>query len=291
MNPVRFIAEVSSNHHADIDRCLAFVDCAARTGCSGVKFQLFRIRELFAPEAIEHRSELLDREAWELPPDFVPRISSHAHGLGIEFSCTPFYLEAVEQLTPHVDFFKIASYELMWDALLSACAATGKPVVLSTGMASRDEVEHAVDTLIDSGCRDLTLLACVSGYPAPVSQANLSVVESLREIGVRNQRARVHVGWSDHTVEPAVIHRAVHRFGASMIEFHLDLDGKGEEYASGHCWLPEAISAVIHSVKLGFDADGSKEIAPTEIEMIERNWRADPCDGLRPLLATRRELR
>ena len=290
MEPVRFVAEVSSNHHADLERCLRFVDRAAQIGCSAVKFQLFRIRELFAPEALRCKPELLAREAWELSPEFVAPIAKHARELGIEFSCTPFDLGAVEHLAPHVDFFKIASYELLWDDLLVACARSGLPVVISVGMATRDEVAHAVDVLAGGGCADLTLLACTSAYPTPARDANLAVIGTLRELAAQRDDLQLRVGWSDHSVEPGVIHRAVHRFGAEMVEFHLDIDGEGEEFSAGHCWLPDAISEVIREVRVGLQADGAPEIAPSEIETVERSWRADPIDGLRPLRATREEL-
>ncbi len=284
---VSFVAEVSSNHHADLERCLAFVERSAQIGCSAVKFQLFRIRELFAPEALRFNAELLARQAWELSPEFVPLIAKRSQELGIQFACTPFDLDAVETLAGHVDFFKIASYELLWEDLLEACAETGKPIALSTGMATRDEVERAVEVLSGRGCADLTLLACTSAYPTPARDANLAAIETLREIGAGQNSLRFRVGWSDHTVEPGVIFRAIHRFSAEMVEFHLDIDGEGEEFSAGHCWLPDAIGEVIRSVGVGLDADGSPTIAPSEIETVERSWRADPHDGLRPLRSTR----
>ena len=97
------------------------------------------------------------------------------------------------------------------------------------------------------------------------------------------------VGWSDHTVEPAVIHRAIHRWGARIIEFHLDLDGKGEEFEAGHCWLPDQIAAVIRDVKKGFEADGNGIKEPVPSELSDRMWRADPSDGLRPLKGIREQ--
>ncbi len=278
---VRFVAEVSSNHHRDLDRCLAFIDKAAEIGCDAVKFQLFRIRELFAPEILAKSEKHRQREAWELPVEFLPRLAARSHGAGIQFACTPFYLEAIEQLLPYVDFLKIASYELLREDLLVACARTGKPVVLSTGMAVLEEVKQAVSTLRNVGCRELTLLHCVSGYPTPANECNLAVIDTLR------RTCDCSVGWSDHSVNPCVIYRAVHRWGASMIEFHLDLEGEGEEYRTGHCWLPEQIQPVIDSVRIGFKADGNGEKSPMPSEMADRGWRADPRDGLRPLIKTR----
>src|SRR4030088_516435 len=103
-----FVAEVSSNHHRDLERCLKFIRTAAGIGCDAVKFQLFRVRELFAPEALRHVPKLLAREAWELPVVFLPRLARGCEEAGIRFSCTPFYLEAVEELLPFVDFYKVA---------------------------------------------------------------------------------------------------------------------------------------------------------------------------------------
>jgi N-acetylneuraminate synthase len=275
--PALFIAEASSNHAQDLSRALAFVDTAAECGCDAVKFQLFRLHELFAPEVLAKSAKLRARAAWELPVSHIEPLAHRARERGIQFSCTPFYLEAVKELEPHVAFYKIASYELLWDDLLKACAETGKPVIISTGMATMPEIEGAVTTLKGAGCRDLTVLHCVSAYPAPAEEANLSAIGTIREAtGVR-------VGWSDHTRIPAVIERAVHRWDASAVEFHLDLDGKGAEYASGHCWLPDEIAPVIARIREGERADGRGFKGPMAAELSDREWRADPSDGLRPL--------
>ncbi|HYK79295.1 MAG TPA: N-acetylneuraminate synthase family protein [Micropepsaceae bacterium] len=272
-----FIAEASSNHAQDLSRALAFVDAAASCGCDAVKFQLFRVNELFAPEVLAKSAKLRARVAWELPVSHIEPLTLRARERGIQFSCTPFYLDAVKELEPHVAFYKIASYELLWDDLLKACAQTGKPVIISTGMATMPEIEGAVRTLKRAGCRDLTVLHCVSAYPAPAEEANLSAIGAIREA------TGASVGWSDHTRNPAVIERAVHRWGASAVEFHLDLDGKGAEYASGHCWLPDEIAPVIARIREGERADGSGFKGPVAAELSDREWRADPSDGLRPL--------
>ena len=282
---VDFVAEVSSNHHRDLARCLAFIDTAVAIGSTAVKFQLFRIADLFAPEALAHDPDLRQREAWELPESFLPDLAERCRERGVRFGCTPFYLGAVDVLAPLVDFFKVASYELLWTELLRRTAATGKPVVLATGMATSDEIAAAVATLRASGCRDLTLLHCVSGYPAPVGECNLAAIQTLAAA------CGCPVGWSDHSASPAVIYRAIHRWGARMIEYHLDLDGTGEEFAAGHCWLPDDMRRVIDTVRAGELADGTGEKAPAPSERHDREWRADPDDGLRPLRRTREGLR
>ena len=300
---VKFVAEVSSNHNQDITRCLAFIDKAAEIGCDAVKFQLFKIEELFVPEILAKSEEHRQRKAWELPIEFLPTLAARCHEAGIQFGCTPFYLNAVDKLYKYVDFYKIASYELLWNDLLIACAETGKPVVISTGMATLDEIRSAVDILVKAKCKDLTILHCVSGYPTPVTECNLAAIETLRSLlcsilhvyPVESEGYSTgapcpmphapcfSVGWSDHSVNPGVIYRAIHRWDAEMIEFHLDLDGTGEEYKTGHCWLPEQLKTVIQSVRSGFQSDGTGEKTPTPSELRDRDWRADPQDGLRPL--------
>jgi N-acetylneuraminate synthase len=274
---IKFIAEVSSNHHRNLSRSIDFIDAAARAGCAAVKFQLFKIEQLFSPEILERSEKHRKRKEWELPLEFVPKLAQRCLELGIEFSCTPFYLDAVNELEPYVAFYKIASYELLWNDLLAKCARTGKPVVLSTGMATIDEIRHSVQVLQQNGCKAPTLLHCTSAYPTPYAEANLAAIETIRKA------TGCEVGWSDHTVEPAIIHRAIHRWGAKVIEFHLDLDGKGEEFGAGHCWLPDQIAEVIRDVKKGFVADGNGVKEPVPSESSDRLWRADPSDGLRPM--------
>ena len=125
------------------------------------------------------------------------------------------------------------------------------------------------------------LLHCTSGYPTPVEQCNLAAIETIR----RTSGARV--GWSDHSANPAVLYRAVHHWGAEMIEFHLDLDGTGAESRAGHCWLPTEIGPVIEAVRRGVVADGTGDKVPADVEQADRLWRADPADGLRPMRAIR----
>jgi len=276
-----FIAEASSNHGRDLSRALAFVDAAADAGCDAVKFQLFKIDRMFAPEILSRSAKHRARREWELPLEHLAPLAEHCSKRRIAFCCTPFYLDAVEQLRPYVAFYKIASYELLVCDLLAACAATGKPVVLSTSMATMEEIHQAVATLQGAGADDITLLQCISAYPAPAREANLSAIAAIRKA------TGCKTGWSDHTRRPAVIERAVHRWGASTVEFHLDLDGQGAEYAAGHCWLPDEIAPVVARIREAFTADGSGFKEPQPGELADRDWRADPHDGMRPLRAIR----
>ena len=276
-----FIAEASSNHDRDLGRALAFVDAAADAGCDAVKFQLFKIDRMFAPEILAQSEKHRARKQWELPLAHLAPLAERCLKRGIQFSCTPFYLEAVAELRPFVSFYKVASYELLVTPLLEACAATGKPIVLSTGMATMDEIVAAADTLKHAGATDITLLHCVSAYPTPAAEANLAAMAAIRDA------TGCKVGWSDHTRRPAVIERAVHRWGAAAVEFHLDLEGEGAEYAAGHCWLPGEIAPVIARVRESLVADGDGFKGPQPSELSDREWRADPADGMRPLKAIR----
>lgn len=275
------IAEVSSNHSRDIERALEFIDCASKIGCDAVKFQLFKIDKLFSPEILKNSKQHRDREQWELPVDFLPILAKRCKEKKIQFGCTPFYLEAVKELEEYVEFYKIASYELLWDDLLIACALTKKPVIISTGMANLDEIKHAVKVLKKNGCEP-KVLHCTSAYPTPFNEANLSAIDTIRKV------TKCEVGWSDHTVSPGVIHRAIHKWDAKIIEFHLDLEGKGEEFNSGHCWLPHDIEEVIKQIRDAEQTDGDGIKEPVTSELSDRNWRTDPSDGLRPLKLIRK---
>ena len=170
-----FISEVSSNHSQSIDRALEFIDQSAAIGCDAVKFQLFKTEMLFSKEVFESNPETIKRKQWELPIKFLPVLSQRCKEKGIQFSCTPFYIHAVDELDEYVDFYKVASYELLWDDLIVACVKTGKPLILSTGMATMDEIRHAVEITNRNGCQNLTLLHCTSAYPTPYEEIGFNL--------------------------------------------------------------------------------------------------------------------
>jgi N-acetylneuraminate synthase len=281
----KFIAEISSNHNNDLERSLKLIDAANYAGFDAVKFQMFKIDELFSEEAFTAKPFLRDRKNWELDKSFIPVLAKYAHDLELEFSCTPFFLDAVEFLAPYCDFLKIASYELLWLDLARKCAATGLPLIISTGMADLMEVDSAVSNIkLNHPEIELTLLHAVSSYPAPVQECNLAAIQSLAT------RYGIGVGWSDHTVSSGVINRAVHKYGAVAVEMHIDSDGTGYEFDAGHCWLPDDAKKLISSIREGQSADGDGVKQPVSAEKVERVWRADPSDGLRPLMEIRKSI-
>ncbi len=287
-----FVAEISSNHNGDLQRCIEMIDASAEAGCDAVKFQLFKINELFSPEAIKNNPDILKRVAWELKEEIIPALSEHTRKREMLFSVTPFYLSGVQLLNEWVDFFKIASYELLWTDLFKACVATGKPLVFSIGMCTPDEIEGALQVIGKSNVKEIVVLHCNSAYPTPLTDVNLAVITTLRnKFSSYLPGKQIEFGWSDHTVNDAVILSSIFRHDSKMIEFHIDLDGTGYEYKSGHCWLPSQIGNVIKMVKEANVSEGNGIITPSNSELVERQWRADATDGLRPLLTTREKLR
>ena len=253
-----------------------------------MKFQLFKIDQLFSKEILDNSEAHRKRRDWELPEAFIPELSKYSHECGIEFGCTPFYLDAVNKLEPYVDFYKIASYELLWLDLFKACGETGKPFIFSTGMANLDEVDAALQTITKTKSTDITVLKCTSNYPTDPKDVHLESIHALRKLAI-NYGTNIGVGLSDHTRSIPVILRAIHKYNISMVEFHLDIDQDGVEYGAGHCWLPEEVQQLRLMIDDGFAADGQPDFGATDSEQQERVWRADSRDGLRPLLNTREE--
>ena len=144
-------------------------------------------------------------------------------------------------------------------------------------MATIHEVENAVKILKKNGAKKIIILHCVSNYPAKLNSLNLSAISSLRK------KTRLEIGWSDHSAKNLVVYKAIQKWKASYVEMHIDLDGKGFEYKSGHCWLPEDAKELINFVKKDKIVDGSGKKKPNIAEMHERKFRADKHDGLRPL--------
>lgn len=279
-----WIAEISSNHNGDLMRVLHMVDAAASSGATAIKLQLFRVHQLFAPEALRAKPELLKRMAWELPVDMIKPIADACHAQGLKFGCTPFYMDAIDILEPYVDFYKIASYQIPWLNLIYEVARKGKHIIMSVGMADALEIREAVNCICDIDCGDPILLHCVSSYPAKPDECNLNSIDYLR------RKFGMGIGWSDHSVNPFVIYNAVAVHHAEVVEFHFDLDGTGDEYHLGHCWLPHTIRPVIEAANLYQAVNGQLGIMLPDSAVDERAWRSDPSDGKRPMMAIRKEL-
>ena len=211
--PCYFIAEVGCNHNGSLPQALRMIQVAKDAGADAAKFQVFHADELYAtddPEYIKLKGE-------ELSFDDFRTIQETCKQVGIDFLATPFDLPSVDFLeTLDVAAYKIGSGELDYLAFLRHVAATGKSILLSTGMGDDPLIDRAVQEVRRAGCTQLALLHCVSAYPAPLTAANVRALDTLA------QRYDVPVGFSDHSLEPAASYAAVAR-GARIIEKHFTL--------------------------------------------------------------------
>ncbi len=218
--PLLVVAEIGLNHDGDPGRALALVDAAAGAGASAVKLQSLRGDHLVAADcpAPMHVQAASLRDffaGFELDEAAHRAVAGAARARGLAFVSTPFDEDAVAMLVAlAVDALKIASGDLTHHRLIAAAAATGRPLIVSTGMSSLDEVAAAVACARQAGATDLVLLHCVSCYPTPAEAANLSAVATLaREFGLP-------VGLSDHGTDPLAPAVAV-ALGACVYERHL----------------------------------------------------------------------
>jgi len=291
---IKFVAAIPSRHNRNLDRCRQLIREAARIGCAGVTFALFRVDQIFATQILRVSPAHRLQRRWELPLHWVPELSRHARDHGLKFGVTPFSLETVTAVQTQVDFLKVSSHELPWLDLVHRCADTDLPLLIGTGMADAGETWTAVETAQEAGCTDLTLLHTVCYEPTPEEACNLAAIGTLRELLVREfaplyPDSELKAGWSDHSISAGVIARAVNHWGCDLIEFPLDLDDRDPDSGASPCWLPDQIAEVIAGGYLPVrrECDGTGRITPDQIELGERSWRADPGDGLRPNLGLR----
>lgn len=271
-HPCFVIAEAGVNHNGDATLAARLVDAAAAAGADAVKFQTFvadRLASPLAPKAAyqlettardESQLEMLKR--LELAPALHRELLTRCAERGIVFLSTPFDEGSVDLLAElGVAAFKVSSGDLTNLPLLARIAATGTPVILSTGMATLAEVEVAVRTLREHGADRIAVLHCVSRYPALPSEVNLAAMATMREA------LGLPVGYSDHTdgIDIAVASVAL---GACILEKHFTLDQSLPGPDHRMSLEPEALAAMVQSVRRVEAAlgHGRKEPAPTEAE-------------------------
>jgi sialic acid synthase SpsE len=271
------IGEAGSNWRAGTphrDRALAFalIDAAAIAGCDAVKFQTYRAESVYVPNAGESdyladagiKESILDifRDL-SMPYELIPDLAAHCESRGIEFMSTPFSLADLEAVDPYVRTHKVASFEISDVRLLEGVARTGKPVVLSTGASTLDDVEVALDVLKKNGAGPVCLLQCTSSYPAPPDSLNLAVIPQLAE------RFGVPVGFSDHSLDPVVAPVSAVALGAAVIEKHFTLHRAlpGPDHA--FAVTPDELAELVREVRLAVEMRGSgeKEIGAAEQEL------------------------
>lgn len=272
--PAYIVAELSANHNGSQERALALVRAAHEAGADAVKLQTYTPNTLTIDcdnEYFRIKGTLWDgKRLHELyaqamtPWEWHPALQAEAQRLGLDFFSTPFDDTAVDFLEGlGVPAHKVASFELVDTALLRKVGATGKPVILSTGMASLGEIREAVDTLHQAGCRELALLKCTSAYPAPPEEANLRTVSHMIET------FSVPVGLSDHTTGIAVPVAAV-ALGACIVEKHFTLDRTSGGPDAAFSLEPTEFRAMVDAVRVAEAALGavSYELTAKQRESI-----------------------
>lgn len=270
--PVFVVAEAGVNHNGDLALAKRLIDVAAEAGADAVKFQTFRTASLVsraAPKAAYQReatgaadSQEAMLRPLELGLDQHTALREWCAKRGIIFFSTPFDPASADLLeTLGVPLFKIPSGEITNLPFLRHVAAKGRPVVLSTGMATLDEVDQAVTAIRESGGPPLALLHCVSAYPAPPSEMNLRAMDTLR------RAFDCPVGLSDHTLGIEVAVAAV-ALGASIIEKHFTVDRNLPGPDHGASLEPAGLRRLVASIRVVESAlgDGVKRPTPSEIE-------------------------
>jgi N-acetylneuraminate synthase len=254
------IAEMSANHNGNIETAFKLIEAAKQAGTDAVKLQTYR------PDTITLNCDSEDfrihgglwdgRTLYDLyqeahmPWEWHAPLFAHARKHGITIFSSPFDNTAVDLLEDlNAPAYKIASFEAVDLPLIKYVASTGKPMIISTGMADAAEIQEAIDAALEGGCKELAILHCVSGYPAPAEDYNLRTIPDMI------QRFGLVTGLSDHTLDNTTAIASV-AMGASIIEKHFTLDRKGGGPDDSFSLEPVELAALCKDSKTAWAALG-----------------------------------
>ena len=278
-SPPFIIAEMSGNHNQSLDRALKIVDAAAKSGVHMLKLQTYtadtitinsRNSDFFINDkkSLWRGKNLYDlyKEA-HTPWDWQEKIVKRSNKLGMLCFSTPFDETAVDFLEKiNVPAYKISSFENVHLPLIKKVAQTGKPIILSTGLATKNEIEEAVETLKIGGCKEFALLKCTSAYPALPTNSNILTIPDLRK------NFNCEVGLSDHTMGIGTALAAISH-GATIIEKHFTLDRNDGGVDSSFSIEPAEMKILVEESARAWQALGKISYGPTGSEKSGINLR------------------
>lgn len=269
--PPFIIAEMSGNHEGSLEHALDIVRAAAEAKVDALKLQTFTADSMTLNSDKEEFMANPD-SAWKgerlyslyqqaaTPEEWHRPIFELCQELGLYAFSSPFDGKAVDLLESlNVPFYKIASFEIVDIPLIERVAATGKPMIISTGMATEQEITDAVQTAKENGCPEIVLLKCTSAYPAPAKDINLSTIPYLK------QKFKSIVGLSDHTLGIGVAVASV-AYGASVIEKHFTIDRNQGGVDSSFSMEPAEMTLLVQEAFRAWEARGKPSIGPVGAE-------------------------
>ncbi len=276
MNNIHIIAEAGTNHAGALNTAQRLIDIAVEGGADSVKFQIIYPEGLYLPRTFE-TGEYVDnpvfqqRQAMMLPDEDYDRLAAYCADKGIAFSASIFDQRGIDLLDRlQVPFIKIASCDLNNARLLQRAAATGRKLIVSTGMASLGEVEEAVESIVQTGHTDLVLMHCVSVYPVETADTNLDFIDTLK------QAFGFPVGFSDHTENNVASILAVSK-GVTWLEKHITYDRQAVGFDHRYAMEPEVFASYVSEVR---KAEQALQRAPVKIGANEANTKVRARRGL-----------
>lgn len=268
------IAEAGSNWRMgtpkrDMEMAKILIDSAVSAGADAVKFQTYRPETVYVPNAggCDYLSSAGIKESifdifedLSMPYDMIPELAEHCADKNIVFMSTPFSVKDAQQINPYVNVHKIASYEISHLRLIEYIAKTDKPLILSTGAASIEDIEWAIKVFRKSGGKQIALMQCVAKYPAPMNSLNLNVIPEMAK------RFKIPVGYSDHSRNPIIAPVTAVALGAKIIEKHFTLNNRlpGPDHA--FAVTAEELKDMVTAIRLVEQTFGNSKKEVQEVE-------------------------